>query len=90
VVPDVAPADDGERIVHYHEFVVHPVVETVKVRHVAEDTRTAVSKRVEDADLDIWMRIYGSDGRVPARKGIVVHQYADTNPTVGGLDQSQG
>jgi hypothetical protein len=49
-----------------------------------------MGKWIKNPDFDVWMGIDGSDGRVPASNVVVIYEDADTNASIGSLDQPKG
>ncbi len=90
VIPDVAPADDGQGVIHHQGLVVHAVIEPLETRDEFEPPRTPMGKGVDHPDLDVRVCIQCREGRVPALEGHVVEQQAHAHPAIGGTHQTLG
>ncbi len=60
-VAHVAPADDCHRVVHHHQLVVHAVIDAIEVDQEAEQARPAMREGIEQADLDVRVRVERGD-----------------------------
>ena len=68
VVPDVAPADDGQGVVHHQGLIVHAVIEALEVPKECGNPALRAGKGIDHPDLDVRVGIRGGEGRVPALK----------------------
>jgi hypothetical protein len=74
---------------------VHAVIDPIQVKNEIKHTCIAVGKGIEDADLDIRVRIHGGDLRIAARRVDVIDQEPDPqnanlHTPVSGLDKALG
>ena len=84
-VANVAPADDAGAVVGGEGFVVHTAVDAGEVGKVAQRAPFADEKGVEQADLDIRMRVQRGEDVVRAVGVVVIQQEAHAHATLGGL-----
>ncbi len=63
---------------------VHPVIDAAEVNREVDQTRIAVSERIEDLYLDVRMYIHCGGAVVTAGQIDVVDEHADANTPVGG------
>ena len=77
-VADVAPADDGSRIVGGQRLVVHAVVQAPEVGEVAQHAEGSLPEWVVEPHLEVGVRSKCEKGRIEAGDSIVVQQ--ETHP----------
>ena len=89
-VAHVAPADDGHRVVHHHQLVVHAVIDAIEVGHEAKQPGPAMREGVEQADLDVRVRVERRDPRVAVLDVDVVDQDTHPDAAVSGAHEAIG
>ena len=88
-VADIAPAHHDGRPVHGEHLVVHAVAERAEVHQQLQIARPAraAGERVEQAHLDVGMRVDARQRGVVQVEFVVVQQQAHAHAAIGGGDQ---
>ncbi len=90
MITDVAAADNGHRVVHHQNFVVHSMIHTLQVGEKIETVGSTVGKRVEDANLDVWVSINEGGNSTAITKIHVIQQSTYFYTPVGCSYQTLG
>src|SRR6185312_6879885 len=87
MVADVAAADHGDGIVDDQGLVVHAVVDAGEIEEEIADMAAAERKGIEQADLDIGMRVDGGEAGILAFESEIVEEEAHAHPAVGSFEE---
>ena len=81
--PTLRPPMMRGLVVGRERLVVHPPVQSRKIGQVREQARPANADRIEQANLDVRMRIEVGENRIEAGRVVVVEQEPHPHAAVG-------
>src|SRR5262245_21780665 len=87
---DIATADDGNGVVHHHDFVMHTMIDPIKIGDEIPEPPTAVVEWIKAPDFDIGMCIQRGNNRIASQDAVVVNQQANAHAALSRADQSLG
>jgi hypothetical protein len=88
MITDVAPADQGDRIIRNQQLIVHPIIEPRGIEQEFQAAQqlavAAIHERIEDPNFDIRLPVEGKNLSVAGDRFTVVHEYTHTNAASRG------
>ena len=87
VITDVAPAQNDCAVVRHHQLVVHSGIHLGEAqRSIGQHTQAALPFRIEQAQIDVGMRIQRKEKFIVTDQQQVIDQQAHPDPALCGQD----